>query len=94
LSPNIEINSIFIVYIFGYYKYLDNAIANKDSCAAPSQSSTMHGDSIKYQSPLEDTQVSYLELTKMLNQLLGNYILMECRMMKLHFDGVPDSPTA
>jgi hypothetical protein len=51
----------------------------------------MHGDSIKYQSPLEDTQVSYLELIKMLNQLLGNYILMECRMMKLHFEGAPYS---
>ncbi|KAL5660839.1 hypothetical protein ACJX0J_027964, partial [Zea mays] len=33
----------------------------------------MHGDSIKYQSPLEDTQ------------LLGNYILMECPIFFLCF---------
>jgi hypothetical protein len=32
----------------------------------------------------EDTQISYLEFIKMLHQLLGNYILMECHIMKIY----------
>jgi hypothetical protein len=32
----------------------------------------------------EDTQISYLEFIKMLHQLLGNYILMECQIMKIY----------
>jgi hypothetical protein len=32
----------------------------------------------------EDTQISYLEFIKMLHQRLGNYILMECQIMKIY----------
>jgi hypothetical protein len=32
----------------------------------------------------EDTQVYYLELIKMLHQLLENYILMGCQIMKIY----------
>jgi hypothetical protein len=32
----------------------------------------------------EDTQVYYLELINMLHQLLENYILMECQIIKIY----------
>jgi hypothetical protein len=79
LSPNIEINSIFIVYIFGYYKYLDNAIANKDSCCSKSvfnHAWRFHQISIPFG--------GYTSL------LLGVDQDVEPAVRKLHFDGVPD----